>query len=288
MNQLKIPVLYRPEQSCNEAVSYSPSAGKPAQVVADWKKHFSKKLNFCSFDPQTYPALRVHSESYLKGVVTGTIRNGFGNYSKKIADSLTYTIGSIIAATATALKNGTVAVSPTSGFHHASFSSGGGFCTFNGLMMAAWVARELLPVSKKVLILDMDGHYGNGTDDIIERLNFTQVDHITADKSYTTEKSALRCSDLRKNKKFTSNKYGIVLYQAGADLHIDDPLGAGLLTSEQMRQRDRNVFEACKDYEIPLVWNLAGGYKRDASGGIEPVLVIHRATMQECLKVYAP
>jgi hypothetical protein len=29
-------------------------------------------------------------------------------------------------------------------------------------------------------------------------------------------------------------------------------------------------------------WNLAGGYQKDAQGGIEPVLAIHRRTMQAC------
>jgi len=31
-----IPVFYRPEQSCDEAVRLSPSAGKPAMVISDW------------------------------------------------------------------------------------------------------------------------------------------------------------------------------------------------------------------------------------------------------------
>lgn len=28
------------------------------------------------------------------------------------------------------------------------------------------------------------------------------------------------------------------------------------------------------------MWNLAGGYQRDADGGIEPVLKLHRTTAQ--------
>ena len=58
----------------------------------------------------------------------------------------------------------------------------------------------------------------------------------------------------------------------------EDPLG-GCLSTEQMRQRDRQVFESFKGK--PLVWNLAGGYQKDASGGIEPVLALHRNTVQE-------
>lgn len=41
-------------------------------------------------------------------------------------------------------------------------------------------------------------------------------------------------------------EFDLVLYEAGADVHVDDPLG-GVLNSEQMRQRDRIVFEAPKD-----------------------------------------
>ena len=44
----------------------------------------------------------------------------------------------------------------------------------------------------------------------------------------------------------------LVLYQAGADPHIDDPLG-GYLTSPQLAERDRIVFEKALELEIPLV-----------------------------------
>ena len=36
---MTIPVFYRPEQSSSDAASYSPSADKPRQVVADWTAH---------------------------------------------------------------------------------------------------------------------------------------------------------------------------------------------------------------------------------------------------------
>jgi acetoin utilization deacetylase AcuC-like enzyme len=77
-----------------------------------------------------------------------------------------------------------------------------------------------------------------------------------------------------------------VLYQAGADIHVNDPLG-GLLTTDQMRQRDRSVFANCARLRLPLVWNLAGGYRRDDKGGIEPVLALHRNTLTECIGVAA-
>ncbi len=45
--------------------------------------------------------------------------------------------------------------------------------------------------------------------------------------------------------------------------------------------RDRIVFQFAKDNNIPLVWNLAGGYQEP----IEKVLDLHENTLQECLKV---
>jgi acetoin utilization deacetylase AcuC-like enzyme len=76
-----------------------------------------------------------------------------------------------------------------------------------------------------------------------------------------------------------------VLYQAGADPHVKDPLG-GWLTTEQLRARDAQVFESLASARIPLVWNLAGGYQRDRSGGIGPVLAIHENTAREHLRVF--
>ncbi|MBK7005541.1 MAG: hypothetical protein IPH37_10705 [Burkholderiales bacterium] len=79
--------------------------------------------------------------------------------------------------------------------------------------------------------------------------------------------------------------YDLVLYQAGADIHVNDPLG-GILTTEQMKQRDRTIFNGCITRRIPLVWNLAGGYQRDLNGTIAPVLSLHRNTMHQCLRAY--
>ena len=76
-----------------------------------------------------------------------------------------------------------------------------------------------------------------------------------------------------------------MLYQAGADPHVNDPLG-GWLTTEQLRERDARVFEAVARLGVPVVWNLAGGYQRDANDGIGPVLEIHRNTALEHARVF--
>ena len=70
----------------------------------------------------------------------------------------------------------------------------------------------------------------------------------------------------------------LVLYQAGADPHIDDPFG-GWLAADQLYRRDRAVFDGLRRLSIPVAWNLAGGCRRDAAGSIRPVLDIHDNTM---------
>jgi len=174
-----------------------------------------------------------------------------------------------------------VAVSPTSGFHHAGYAFGGAFCTFNGLMVAA-IQVHAEGLARRILIVDMDQHRGNGTDDIIQTLALSYIDHITARTNFKTASEALRCADLSLNEGMVRRTYDLVLYQAGADMHISDP-SRGLLTTEQMKTRDELVFSGCAKYGIPLVWNLAGGYKRDAAGGIDPVLALHRNTMLQCI-----
>lgn len=70
---------------------------------------------------------------------------------------------------------------------------------------------------------------------------------------------------------------------------MDDPHG-GFLTSKQMRERDAIVFAFCYANNIPLVWNLAGGYQEEllpnGQTSIQKVLDLHHASMQECAKVY--
>lgn len=227
-----------------------------------------------------------YPRGYVEDVLACEIENGFGSKSKGIAETLRYTVGSIVAAAKHVLtvrvEDGfNVAVSPTSGFHHAGYDFSGGFCTFNGLMAAA-IHIHALGLAKRVLILDMDQHYGNGTDDIIKRKGITYIDHITACRSYDTASEAMSACDLFGSTQMISGAYDLVIYQAGADIHVDDPLG-GLLTIKQMFIRDQRVFLGCKTHRVPLVWNLAGGYKRDAKGTIEPVLALHRQTMLACV-----
>nr|WP_272873617.1 hypothetical protein [Candidatus Accumulibacter phosphatis] len=131
----------------------------------------------------------------------------------------------------------------------------------------------------KVCILDFDQHWGDGTQNIIDHLQGeSQIVHYSPTGEFgrpgRAEGFLARIPALLE----LFQGCDLILYQAGADPHIDDPLG-GWLTTDQLYRRDRTVVEELHRLGIPVAWNLAGGYQRDAAGSIRPVLNIHDNTL---------
>jgi acetoin utilization deacetylase AcuC-like enzyme len=276
-----IPVFYT-QKMVADSRSLSPSAAKPEKVVASWGSQFP--IEIIEPTPVTVDELvMAHDRSFVEGVLSLKIENGFGNKSPQVATSLVYTSGAMLSAARHAIKTNGVAVAPVSGFHHAGFFTAQGFCTFNGLMVTA-LALQAQGV-QKIAILDLDMHYGNGTDDIIRRLHVPYVKHFTGGAVYF-DKSQVPdfFNELPKILAWMSD-YDVVLYQAGADSHINDPHG-GFLTTEELRVRDAVIFDAFKAAGVPVAWNLAGGYQIERDGSIPKVLEIHDNTMRECVRVY--
>jgi len=264
----------------------SPSAHKPAQVVEDWLQQ-SFPIDVVAPLPCTREQLALaHERLYVDAVLDLEQRNGFGNRSSEVAAALPYTTGAVLSAAREALATRKVAVAPVSGFPHACHDMGGGFCTFNGLMVTALVLHSEGLV-RRVGILDFDQHYGNGTEDIIDKLGLDWVVHYTAGADW--RRPAQADDFLGQIDDIVASMRGcdVVLYQAGADPHVNDPLG-GWLTTAQLLDRDKRVFRALAERAIPVAWNLAGGYQRTEDGGIEPVLAIHRNTMRACVAQYGP
>jgi acetoin utilization deacetylase AcuC-like enzyme len=279
----RVPVFYRPEAAA-DAASYSPSAGKPPQVVADWQAR-GLPIESRGFDPVDEATLSLaHDAGYVRGVLAGRVQNGFGNRRREVAASLRHTNGAMLAAAREALDNGLVACAPVSGFHHAGYANAQGFCTFNGLMVTALALHREERV-RRVGILDLDHHWGNGTEDIIRRLHCDWVHHHSSGRFHPGPADAAAYLERLPTLVSTFMDCDLLLYQAGADAHVDDPLG-GWMTDEQLERRDRTVFETAATIGLPVAWNLAGGYQRDEAGGIEPVLAIHRRTLQACAGVH--
>lgn len=263
-----------------KTISPSPSPEKPEKVVNSWRSKFHN-IEVLAPVPATVEQLCLaHDREYVDGVLSCKLRNGFSNRDESVAKSLPFTSGAMLSAAKEALKNGKVAVAPCSGFHHARWNSGFGYCTFNGLMVTALALKNENAVSR-VGIIDFDMHEGDGTEDIIDHLGIDWVTHFSAGYTYQLPKQADEFLEAIPDITRMMAGCDLVLYQAGADPHVSDPLG-GFLSTDQLKIRDRKVFEMLSALKIPVAWNLAGGYQNS----IDKVLEIHDNTMETCLALY--
>lgn len=174
-----------------------------------------------------------------------------------------------------------MAVSLTSGFHHACHANGGGFCTFNGLVIAAQLIKTRYGINE-LGIIDFDEHYGNGTDDIKEKLKLNYINHLTLGNLDVRASNAQEWLDGLEEELLKKFKHAeLIIYQAGADCWVGDPLG-GRFTKKQLAQRDEIVFSVAKKLGVGIAYNLAGGY----SNPFAHVIDIHNNTMIMAQKVF--
>ena len=281
-----LKVLYSHEMVSDSGVRASPSDRKPLAVSGALLRT-TWPIELVAPAPTAIgDVCKVHDPKFVDDVLQLRRQNGFGSFSESVARSILYTCGACYDSARVALDDG-ISASLTSGFHHAGPRAARGFCTFNGLMVTA---AQLLDEARvqKVAIVDCDYHYGDGTQAIIDALHLSdRVLHLSFGEIYRKPEQAdayLRAmSQLRAT--FADFRPDIVIYQAGADVHVDDPLG-GLLTTEQMRSRDRAMFSLARELSIPLTWTLAGGYQIEKDGSIPRVIQLHLNTFEEALRVW--
>jgi len=263
-----------------DITSFSPSAGKPREVIASWE-NLSIPLEIIEPTPVSKEQLYlVHDKNFVDSILSGKSDNGFGSRSMDVANSLPWTCGSVLSAARKAIENRCVAVSPSSGFHHSSHSSAHGFCTFNGLMVTA--ASLISEGVSKVGILDCDMHWGDGTQSLIDELPIGNcVIHFSAGKNWYHPRQAGAFLKMLPSLVAAFDGCSVLLYQAGVDCHIDDPLG-GWLTTEQIYKRDLIVFQTAKRIHLPIIYTLAGGYMHP----LRRLLDLHDNTLRACSSIY--
>jgi acetoin utilization deacetylase AcuC-like enzyme len=177
-----------------------------------------------------------------------------------------------------------IALNVAGGTHHSFSYKGEGFCVFNDIAIAA---NYLLHhrVVRKILIVDLDVHQGNGTAQIFrhERRVFTFSMHGAKNYPLRKEQSDL---DIPLPDKLTDEPYlkilretlprlidevepELVFYLSGVDVLESDRLGRLSLSLAGCKQRDRFVFETCKKNDIPVAVSMGGGYSKQLSHIIE-------------------
>jgi acetoin utilization deacetylase AcuC-like enzyme len=246
-------------------------------------------------EPLTLDQLaQVHDPGYIEAVRTGQPRSlaesqGF-HWDPGLWPMVLASNGGAVAAGLAALQD-KVAGSLSSGLHHARDVSGAGFCTFNGLVLAA---RQVLTAgATSVLIVDLDAHCGGGTASLIaDEPRIWQIDvSVNSYDSYAASErtwldvvgDSTDYLPTIQRKLDQADRQGLCfdlcLYNAGMDPHEDCSTG-GLtgLTQAILAQREQMVFAWCKKRQLPIAFVLAGGYTGphlDEQGLVD----LHRLTL---------
>ena len=236
--------------------------------------------------------LRVHDRAYVTAVRTGQPRalaesQGFA-WDPQLWPMVLASNGGVLAAAMAALTD-PVAGALASGLHHARREHGAGFCTFNGLAIAALHAID--QGAKRVLVIDLDAHCGGGTHSLLgDNSAIHQLDVAVDDfdryqpiKGNTLDLVEEASSYLpmveRRLDELAGRSFDLCLYNAGMDPHQDCPVG-GLpgIDNTILAKREQLVFSWCRRKKLPIAFVLAGGYVGnglDAAG----LVVLHRLTL---------
>ena len=238
----------------------------------------------------------VHDPAYVRAVRSGEPRSlaesqGF-TWDPGLWNMVLATNGGVVAAALAAMESGQEAGSLSSGLHHARRETGRGFCTFNGLVLAANAALEA--GAERVLILDLDAHCGGGTHSLIKddsRIWQVDVSVNDFDSHGSTEHSTLCLVDSAneylptidqelKRLLRAAPKFDLCLYNAGVDPHERCDIG-GLsgIDTRMLANREMIVFEWGLRQRVPIAFVLAGGYVGPDLAQDELVL-LHRLTIE--------
>ena len=203
-------------------------------------------------------------------------RIGLTPWTPKMIERTLCLTGGAVEATIHAVKYGGITGNMAGGTHHAHRDFGSGYCVFNDLAISAMYAIEHLGV-KRVAILDLDVHQGDGTATILSNEERTRTISVHCSTNFPFRKSVSdfdlpiepNSGDVAYMEKVQEAvdlclDFGpdLVLYQAGVDGLEHDHLGKLNVTREGMRTRNQYVFEKMLNDRIPTVIFMGGGYSK--------------------------
>ena len=176
-----------------------------------------------------------------------------------------------------ALEND-AALNIAGGTHHAYTDKGEGFCLLNDQAIAAnWLLKHT--DVKKVLIVDLDVHQGNGTAEIFQGRDEVFTFSMHGSNNYPLKKETSDL-DVELEDGISDTEYlklleeslikvkdqfnpDFVFFQSGVDILSTDKLGRLGLSLQGCRRRDQMVAEFTHDLGLPIVCTMGGGYSRD-------------------------
>lgn len=225
----------------------------------------------------TEELLLAHDLRYVDGILNNTLpREEFRNigltWSPELVQRSLAAVGGFIQVTESALQNGYSSLL-AGGTHHAHRDRGEGYCVFNDFAVAALRLLELGKV-KKILIIDLDVHQGNGNSSILGNRDDVFILSMHGERNYPFRKVPSHL-DVALPEKTEDEAYlealqtaldsihfdfDMILYQAGVDNLKEDSLGTFHLTFEGLMKRDQMIFKFAKGK--PLAMAIGGGYAK--------------------------
>jgi acetoin utilization deacetylase AcuC-like enzyme len=278
-------------QNHNTGEGHPEKIDRVTAVIDNFKKIGNKELIWkkpSKFD-QSF-LINTHSSEYIDLVSKSFPENGLtfldGDtvVSPGSKEATKDAVGSIITAIdgvqQKEFKNAFCAVRPPG--HHAEKDKAMGFCIYNNVAVGANYLIEKYKYNK-VAIIDFDVHHGNGTQDIFynnkkvlyisthqypyypgsgsekETGKFNNILNIPLEAGTSAEQFLNAYENvLKKLKEF---KPEFVLFSAGFDAHIDDPLAQLRLSSEDFYHLTKRTLEVSKSMcNGNVVSILEGGY----------------------------
>lgn len=232
--------------------------------------------------------LNSHKNSYLEKLKSLSLskseirKTGFPLTEALVQREIHIMHGSV-KASLYALEFG-IAMNIAGGTHHAFSDRGEGFCLLNDIAISAnyLLANKL---SKKILVVDLDVHQGNGTAAIFqnEERVFTFSMHGAANypihkevsdldiglPDHIDDKAYLTLLNENLSPLIDRVQPDFIIYQSGVDVLSSDKLGRLGLSLQGCKERDKSVLALAKSYQIPIMCCMGGGYSQKISQIIE-------------------
>jgi acetoin utilization deacetylase AcuC-like enzyme len=232
--------------------------------------------------PNDKHILAVHNPDYYYDLVNITLdqraarKIGFP-LSEVLVEREVIIADGTIKASEYALQYG-IAMNIAGGTHHAYTNRGEAFCLLNDQAIGARYLQNK-GLAKKILIVDLDVHQGNGTAEIFRNDDsvFTFSMHGKSNYPFKKEQSDLDIAlendtgdasylKLLKNtlpKLIENEQPDFIYYLCGVDVIASDKLGKLSLSVNGCKERDYFVLEQCKAKNIPVMCSMGGGYSPD-------------------------
>ena len=264
------------------------------------KKNIATTYN--TFEPNEVSVttlLNVHTEEYINKINNLSLdkdeirKLGFPLVKSVRRRSFVATGGTVLASKL-AVKH-KLACNTAGGSHHAFSNQGNGYCVFNDVAVATSYLKKKYKY-KKILILDLDVHQGDGTAKIFESDNSVFTVSIHSKKNYPSKKQKsnidIELEDGIKDEEYLNIvnqllqkigdlQFDFVFYVAGVDVHFEDRLGKLNITETGIRKREELVINNFFKRNIPLCGVLGGGYNHN----FEQLVNLHSILHETCKKI---